>query len=342
MNAMTDAERSTLAAYDTSGQHDKAQEYYDSMLSEWRRRGAQYDYAETKYRAESNKLQGAAENILGAPAQTGAYLATAGQAVKNLVTGRDDMVDPNSPWMKGVRRTQATSEGVTEGMGGVGKFLTQTGLSIGQYATKLPFGQFALLAMGLEVAGAKSYDVARRGGSAGEALLIGTAAGAIEAITEKLPLDGLLKIGREGVPTARAALSAVLKQSGVEATEEMISEIANNVVDLSVMGERSEVQQFAEQLMLDGMPREQAENKALAQYFVWNTAQAGLAGALSGGVMAGAGTLVGNADMIGDPRYQHENRGETDPRYAYAHEPLPQVEDAEQNGVGLLRKAAEQ
>jgi hypothetical protein len=83
MRAMTDAERRTLAAYDTSGQHDKAQEYYNAMLPEWRRRAANYDYAQTKQRAADNKAAGALENILGAPAQTGAYLATAGQAVKN-------------------------------------------------------------------------------------------------------------------------------------------------------------------------------------------------------------------------------------------------------------------
>ncbi|NCB04526.1 MAG: hypothetical protein EOM69_03280, partial [Clostridia bacterium] len=319
LNSMTEFEKKALLYYAEQSE-DKAREYFEAMLPEWRARAAKRDAEQETYKARENKAYGVYRNLTEAPAQMDALLESISQYAKNQTTGRNDPIDPNAPRMKGVWRTQATREGITDGMNEGAKFLTDTALSLGQYAMKLPMGQFALLALGVEAAGSKAYDVTKRGGSAGEALLAGGMAGAIEALTEKMPLDMLFKISKAGARTAKEAIWNTLKQAGVEAGEEMVSELANNVVDLRVMGDRSEMERTVRDLMEnEGMTRAQAENRAFEQFFVWNTLLAGAGGALSGGVMAGAGNVVGNyqnAVELQDGRFETMMREiqESDPR----------------------------
>ena len=64
------------------------------------------------------------------------------------------------------------------------------------------------------------------------------ASGAIEAITEKIPLDNLFKLANNpaGRQTVKQIFKNVLKQAGQEATEEAVSEVANSFVDRVING----------------------------------------------------------------------------------------------------------
>ena len=64
--------------------------------------------------------------------------------------------------------------------------------------------------------------------SASEALVRGTVSGAIEAATEKIPLDNMLDVVKSG---GQSALKNILKQAGVEGMEEGFSYLFNYLSD---------------------------------------------------------------------------------------------------------------
>ncbi len=92
----------------------------------------------------------------------------------------------------------------------------------------------------------------------------------------------------------KPVVTSVLKQGGIEGTEEMISEIAGNVADIVVTRESSGYKQYVAYLRSLGYSQKHAEEEATLQYFVYGTAMAGLGGALSGGVLGGGAVALGN------------------------------------------------
>ena len=101
-----------------------------------------------------------------------------------------------------------------------------------------------------------------------EALARGTVAGLIEAATEKLPLDNLLKIASS--PVGKEAIWNILEQMGTEATEEAVSYVANYIADV-------------------------AAKDPNAEFSLKDMALSALGGGLSGGIMGAGGTVAGYA-----------------------------------------------
>lgn len=101
-----------------------------------------------------------------------------------------------------------------------------------------------------------------------EALARGTVAGLIEAATEKLPLDNLLKIASS--PVGKKAIWNILEQMGTEATEEAVSYVANYIADAAAKDPNAEFS--LKDMMLSA-----------------------LGGGLSGGIMGAGGAVVGYA-----------------------------------------------
>ena len=101
-----------------------------------------------------------------------------------------------------------------------------------------------------------------------EALARGTVSGLIEAATEKLPLDNLLKIASS--PVGKKAIWNILEQMGTEATEEAVSYVANYIADA-------------------------AAKDPNAEFSLKDMALSALGGGLSGGIMGAGGTVVGYA-----------------------------------------------
>lgn len=101
-----------------------------------------------------------------------------------------------------------------------------------------------------------------------EALARGTVSGLIEAATEKLPLDNLLKIASS--PVGKKAIWNILEQMGTEATEEAVSYVANYIADA-------------------------AAKDPNAEFSLKDMALSALGGGLSGGIMGAGGTVAGYA-----------------------------------------------
>lgn len=293
----TEDEKNTLLYYAGKGDWQAMQQYYEVIQRDLQQRRQKATNQEMADWANKNKALGVAVNIGGNLASPLALLETGGQAVKNAITGENEPVNTASPLMAGAQLQKATQEGITRDMGATGQFLTNTGLSIGQNLVRLPLGPAAALgSMAASAGGQTALDTAERGGSAGQALSLALLSGAAEGLTEKLPLDNIFRLAKEGAGGGlKNAVKAVLRQAGTEAGEETVSEIANTLADNIIMADQSQMEETIRQLMnQQGMSEQEARRAATLQYFVQNPALAAAGGALSGGIF-GAGAQAYNA-----------------------------------------------
>ena len=296
LDFLTEDEKNTLLYYAGKGDWKAMKQYYSVIERELEQRRQEETNRQTADWANENKVLGVAANIGGNLASPLALLETGGQAIKNAITGENEPVNTASPLMAGAQLQKATQEGITRDMGATGQFLTNTGLSIGQNLVRLPLGPAAALgSMAASAGGQTALDTAERGGSAGKALSLGLLSGAAEALTEKLPLDNIFRLAKEGAGGLKNAVKAVLRQAGTEAGEETVSEIANTLADNIIMADQSQMEETIRQMMnQQGMSEQEARRAATLQYFVQNPALAAAGGALSGGIF-GAGAQAYNA-----------------------------------------------
>ena len=123
-------------------------------------------------------------------------------------------------------------EEALKGTEGDGRFLGGAAINIADnLGTVLASGGNPVIAatlMGAKAAAGKAKELTDRGVSASEALVRGTVSGAIEAATEKIPLDNMLDVVKSG---GQSALKNILKQAGVEGMEEGFSYLFNYLAD---------------------------------------------------------------------------------------------------------------
>lgn len=301
---LTQDERNKLNYLYSQGKADEANKLYNNVYK--RNANARYNEFMQEYRklgmekAEENGGGGYAktyanvaqfgENIAGGFAMVG---STVGQAVSNAATGEYRDVDLNNAAGRIMASANTNTQFATKDMNEAGKFMYSTANSILQNALFYLTGPAALPLMGAVAAGQEMYATGQAGGTVEQMLIKGAAAGTIEMLTEKLPLDNLLKAAKGGIKGAKAFAKNIFKQAGIEATEEMVSEAANTIVDIGVMGGKSEYMRYIEEMKAQGATQREAENAAVIQFFLINPAQSGLSGAISGGVMSGGAGAIG-------------------------------------------------
>ncbi len=209
-------------------------------------------------------------------------------------------LDVNSPSFAALNAVEAvrdqTAENIqdsvsSKSVGNALTFLYQVGMSTADSAALVAtMGPASTYLMGTSAAASAAKDITERGGSVKQAFTGAVAAGAIEVLTEKFSVDNLL----ENAPN-QGVIRAMLQQAGIEATEEMTSEICNTLVDAANMGGLSNYQLSVNYYMQNkGMSEEEAKRAAL-QDVVQQVALAGLGGAISGGAMAGATNGINRA-----------------------------------------------
>lgn len=124
-------------------------------------------------------------------------------------------------------------EKATEGLNPTEKFLMDAGISIAQnvpgMALSIVNPALGSAFMGATAAGSRAYELQQKGENAQEALTRGLVSGGIEALTERFSVDSFLKTFKG--TGAKTALKNVLRQMGVEASEEGASYILNYVAD---------------------------------------------------------------------------------------------------------------
>ena len=181
-------------------------------------------------------------------------------------------VDQNKWGQTMLREAAEAQANATAGLAAVPRFLADTGISIAGNAptmalSAVPVAGPALSAtiMGASAAGQRAAELNAQGISPGEALGRGLTSGIVEGVTEKLPLDEMAKLLKGG---GTSAVRNILRQMGIEASEESASYLMNYAADL-------------------------AANDPNAEFSFAELAQNAFGGALSGGVFGTAGTVIG-------------------------------------------------
>lgn len=274
---------------------------YDyERMTEYQRR---LDRAAEAERQQRQTAAWAGEHpVLASLASVGASALQAIDIPRLIATGsgsEDDLrtytpADPNaaiiSNFVTGVRDTvsKKIEESTDWDLFGqnMASFLYNTGMSIGDSASQVALlGPWATYLMGASAASQQAVSVLERGGSNSQAFWGGLAAGAAEAVFEKFSIEKLLEA--KTINSVKDLLRATAQQAGTEASEEMLTEIANILSDTAIMGESSDFEQLVTQYQLVGLDEDEARKQAyldsVAQV-VW----AGVGGALSGMAMGGA------------------------------------------------------
>lgn len=185
-------------------------------------------------------------------------------------------------------------------------FLYQTGLSMGDTLSRaaLPTPVASFIA-GASAMASTAKDSTERGISADKALSTSLSAGFNEAIGEAVSL-GKLKImkatGKGGVANT---IKDILKQAGVEGSEELVTDILNTVSDQIINGKDSSISQQYQAYLDSGMSSQQAQKQVAIDY-AKQVGQSFLGGAISGGVLGTGASTLRNAQL--NSAYRAEGR----------------------------------
>ena len=231
------------------------------------------------------------------------------------------------PWYSDGMMNLKESRDATQGLVAsrkteAGKLMTQAGLSMLQMAPFLAanaipgVGQAVSLGgMGALAAGQKAGELQMNGTGAGEALARGLVSGGIEAFTEKIPMDHLFKMVKNGGGTS--FLKAVAKQTGIEAGEESASYAMNWLADKAAQDPNAKFSL-----------KELLENAAV--------------GAISGGIFGAGGHVIGSAMAAGRTPYKQTSPIEdTTPTPTVEEAPRPIQEPPTQESTNPLIRASQ-
>ena len=167
----------------------------------------------------------------------------------------------------------------------VASFVYQTGMSVADSAfLTATLGPGSTYFMGMSAAVSGTKDVIQRGGTREQAILGGIANGVAEYLFERVSIENLLK--PKNITGWKSLLKETFKQGGIEASEEMFTEIANILSDAAIMGANSNFATAVTNYMKDGLSREKAEQKAYLDCIA-QVNWAGVGGFLSGVAMGG-------------------------------------------------------
>ena len=145
---------------------------------------------------------------------------------------------------------------------------------------------------GLGSFGQTVSQASAQGATPVQAIAYGTVAAGIEALTEEIPLDELVKTAKGGWKGLKPAIINALKQAGVEATEEELSLIGTTLVEAAILQDKSSYKQRIQQLVNEqGMSVEEAT--AQADYELLGEAMdTAVVSAISGGLSSAGGSTV--------------------------------------------------
>ena len=292
---MTDDEIATfnyLYAQDTANgdaEHKNAYAYIDYLTGDLNYRQRAKAEEEWATYAKEHPVGSSAFSVLESPLKGLSYL---GQAADYLSDGE---IDQNAGYNKfsyinsAIRNEVNTI--VEDNWSGVGSFAYQTGMSMGDFLlnTAITGGNQALslAIMGTGAAADATISAKDRGLSDNQAFALGTIAGAAEIITEKVSLDALL----DKTALTKSAMGYFLKNTLAEGSEEVGSDIINLVADVLISKDKSEWQTSIDAYEAEGMTEKEAFWRAVRDQ-AENMGLDFLGGAVSGGVMSGAGIAI--------------------------------------------------
>ena len=289
---LTEGEVETYYYILNSQGKDAADKYLSDMTVELNRRENEDNRKEID---NAGTLERAALTVASVPAAVYGGVVGFAEDVANTVTGKD--INPYSAahgaslFASNVR--DSTSEAIakaTEGLEINGQnipaFLYQTGMSMADSMLgAATMGNAYTYMMGTNAAASEAKRLYEEGASKTQIAAGGLLAGAAEAVFEKLSLDRLLK--EKDIRSVGQLVKEILAQGGVEASEEVFTEITNKLTNQMVMGANSDYSKAVEAYIAEGKSRSEAEALAFMDS-VGDVIWAGAGGFLSGAGMGAA------------------------------------------------------
>ena len=181
-------------------------------------------------------------------------------------------MDMDSPAAKLMERAAEKTRETTEGLGPKGTWVAENLISAGQNLPSMAASTIPVIGpaigggiMAASAGGSRVYELQRQGEDAGDAFWRGAVSGGIELATERFSIDNFLQIAKG--TGARAAVKNLLRQMGVEASEESASYALNYIAD-------------------------KAARDPHAEFSLAELADSAAGGAFSGGIYGGVGLAV--------------------------------------------------
>lgn len=306
---MTAREKAVYSHYKQTGKNKEAADYLKAIEMDVNKRAAAQRTADAKKLAEDSTMGGLYARYMGALTSP---LATAYSLVQDA---RGEAIDPNNPLFLGEQIRQGQTEGFLGNSKGAKKILKEAALGTFDWGSQmatlgaLGLGGKALGAGSSAMYGASAFggnvkDATERGATSEEAVAYGTIGAAAEIITEKLGFERLFELGKLAKAAGgkgRLAME-ILKNMGSEGLEEGTSEAANQIADVLIMGDRSQMAETYRMAREAGQTEGQAAATALRGAAAQIGYSAGI-GALSGGMIAGGvagGSRLAGRNVLGE------------------------------------------
>lgn len=272
---------------------DAVKEYERSILPELNRM-MQEDITERTYEeSKNNPLKGLGLDIANAFwAPRGAF-----ESAVNVITGQP--IDTNSRAFIGTNASAAAHQGImdkakeTFGDNVFTDVIGEGVLGMAENASRYPLGAAGLTFMGMQAASSGIKDAKDRGATDEQALAVGVTNGIVEYLTEEVSLGNLEKVTQfteSPIRTAKDFAKAVAYNFGVEASEEMASEVLDTAADLMIMQGNSQTMQRYNGYLGQGMTEGQAKLATFTD-FMKDVAYSGVVGGVTGAGMAGTAGL---------------------------------------------------
>ena len=306
---MTAREKAVYSHYKQAGKNKEAADYLKAIEMDVNKRAAAQRTADAKRLAEDSTMGGLYARYMGALTTP---LATAYSLVQDA---RGEAIDPNSPLFMGEQIRQGQTEGFLGESKGPKKWMKEAALGAFDWGTQVAtLGAMGLSGAGLGAASSGLYgasafggnvkDATERGTNTDEAITYGTIGAAAEIITERLGFERLFNLGKFAKAAGgkgRLAME-ILKNMGSEGLEEGTSEAANQIADVLIMGDRSQMAETYRMARGAGQTEGQATATALRGAAAQIGYSAGI-GALSGGMIAGGvagGSRLAGRNVLGE------------------------------------------
>lgn len=304
---MTEDERNAVFQIANTEGTDAAAKYLEDLQMTLDRRQTLAMEQNEKDRAEKtpligDMLRGAATvgaNLVGAPIS---FIGNARDAIKGK--GFNPYSNANFLLNQSGAVREASSQEVYKAVAGDGSSKTmnalgelasnayQAGLStLDSLAGMATMGKFYTVSMGMGAASQRMRELVESGASDREIYVGAIGSGILEALFEKVSLDTFS--GQWIKANPEKFIRKALIQAGVEGSEEVFTEISNQILDAVNRGVNSDHNVRVRALMKEnpGMSETEAEQQAAsedAQEVFW----AGFGGALSGGLSSFGGLAI--------------------------------------------------
>lgn len=289
-------------AYLLGTDEEKAEEYLQAIQVEWSRE-AMYEYISGVQNSWSEESGGtkALENVASVPANVLGNLFAGADTISGMITG-DYNPYSQAQWGQqyaGAVRQLTTDDvyaavGYDKNSGKEPNFLQKAaanGYNALMSAGDSAFGVMLLgkgytATMGVGATAQKAQELYERGASDKEITIGALMAGSFETLFEYASLDLIIKM-QDGQGLKNFLINA-LKSAGVEASEEVFTELANKAAEAIYFGSNSDTADRENQYIAAGLSPEEAKKKAIADAAI-DVFWAGYGGLVSGGLFSMSG-----------------------------------------------------